>query len=385
MKRYNRFKMLSNIQDKYILESMPDYLELQAKKRRGNSPIIRFFNSGWGVACICALVAVSVMAFIIQAGRDPWTPPGGTIEGSELESPTVEATEAPTETPTEADTTPYFDPATLDIDTYQGMTPDIPYTIQYQSNGDGTCTVSNIIINILYQGDIIIEIPETSPDGETVIGMDISTNYNIPSYVLAEDFEKIKSAMLAYYDFDEDNFYYKQFMSYFHIVSADFYDTQEERDKAISYYPLCEYVPVYVFDPTATDIEHTLRSREIRESAPWYTAEWCYFELLKVKTVADELGVSDPNIEEALEKHSGSLLSVTDIKLPKTLKPYPEDNSYAISINLPGIARIGIEEMSFNGTMAEMAAIANPSEIVVDYPLVIHCTDGDVTYSAENN
>lgn len=381
MKRYNRFKMLSNIQDKYILESMPDHSVIQTQKRRGENPIIRFFSSGWGAACICALVAIAVMAFIIQAGQNPWTPPAVTInEATETQEPD---TSIETGTETEAETEPYFDPSTLDLDTYQGMTPDIPYTIQYLSNGDGTCTVNNIIINILYQGDITVEIPETSPDGETVVGMDISTNYNIPTYILAEDFEKIRSAVLAYYDFDEDNYYYEQFMSYFRIVSADFYDTQEERDKMISYYPLCEYVPICVFDPTATGVERTLRSGEIRESAPWYTAEWCYSELLKVKTVADELGVSDPNIENSLEKHSGSLLSVTDIKLPKTLKPYPEDNSYAMHINLYSIARIGIQEMSFNGTMAEMTAIADPQKVTVEAPLVIHCTDGDISYPVE--
>ncbi len=377
MKRYNRFKMLNNIQDEYILESMPDYLAVRAKKRREENPFLRFLGSGWGAACICALVAVAVMAFIIRAGQDPWTPPATTVE------PSTETSAPETETETEADTTPYFDPDSLDLDTYQGMTPDIPYTIHYYSYGDGTCIVNGITVNILYKGNITIEIPETSPDGDTVVELNFDSGYNIPTYVLAEDFEKIKSAILAYYDFDEDNFYYKRFMSYFRLLDAELATTPEKREEIIFYYPLCEYIPVYAFDTTATYVERVSRSREIRESAPWYTAQWCYYELLKTKAVADELGITDPNIEESLEKHNGSFEAVTDIKLPKTLKPYEDDNFYAIYIDLYSISRMGIEHMTFNGTVAEMTAIANPAHITVDYPLIIHCTDGDISYPIE--
>lgn len=108
MKRYNRFKMLSSIQDEYILESMPDYVGLQAKKRRENSPLIRFFNSGWGVACICTLVALGVMAFIIRGAWDPINPPVvNTLEE------TTEATD-PTEPATEKEdgTAPFFEEET---------------------------------------------------------------------------------------------------------------------------------------------------------------------------------------------------------------------------------------------------------------------------------
>lgn len=44
--------------------------------------LFAFFESGWGVAIICALVAVSVMGGIIWAGNQPGTgvPPGGTVE-----------------------------------------------------------------------------------------------------------------------------------------------------------------------------------------------------------------------------------------------------------------------------------------------------------------
>ena len=378
--------MLNDIQDEYILESMPDYLAIRAKKRFGENPVLRFLSSGWGAACICALVALGVMAFIIRGAWEPFDPSvvNTPEESTEATEPITEAeTEEATET--EAETEPYFDPDTLDLDTYQGMTPDIPYTISYRSNGDGTCYVDDIIINILYEGDITIEIPETSPDGDTVIRILLKPTYNIPTYVLAEDFEKIKTAVLAYYDFDENNFYYKQFMSYFGLYSADLAETPEQREKFISWYPLCEYVPIYVFDPTATSVEWAVRSRDLREIAPWYTAEWCYFELLKTKAKADEIGVTDPNLEMFLEEHSGSFSSVVDIKLPKTLEPRGEDlvnSSPAIYLDIFPI--MGIDHMTFNGTVAEMTAIADPADHPTYYPLVIHCTDGDISYPIDN-
>lgn len=382
MKRYNRFKMLNDIQDEYILESMPDYLAIRAKKRFGENAVLRFLSSGWGAACICALVAVGVMAFIIRAGQNPWTPPATTVESStESQTPETEpSTETETETETEEDTTPYFDPELLDIDTYQGMTPDIPYTISYASLGDGTCIVNGITVNILYEGEFTVEIPEVSPDGDTVVEIYLRANYNIPTYVLAYDFEKIKTAVLAYYDFDENNFYYKQFMSYFRLYYAENASTPEDREKMISSYPLCEFVPVYVFSPGATAREYILRMQDIRESAPWYTAEWCYYELLTAKTMADELGVTDPKLEEFFRGHSGDLATAADIKLPKTLKPRSEDGYNYASIDLYSFSDMGIGQMTFNGTVAEMTAIADPASHKLENPLVIHCTDGDINY-----
>ncbi len=373
MKRYNRFKILNNIQDKYILESMPDYLELQMKKRRGNNPIIRFLGSGWGAACICALVAVGVMAFIIHAGQNPWTPPGGTIEQeSTVEVPTVEETEAPTETPTEADTTPYFDPDSLDLDTYQGMTPDIPYTIHYYSYGDGTCIVNGITINILYKGEFTVEIPETSPDGDTVIGVSIKPTYNIPAYVSAEDFPKIKAAVLEYYGNDEDNFFFKQFMSYVELKGLEFCSSESLKNDLLSEYPIVAYTNIYVFDYTATEIEYALRSRTLATIAPWYTAEWCYADMLKLKELAELHGVTDTYLDQVLANHSDDFENVSEIRIPKTLQPGTLD---------PRVFSVmGLESLTFNGTIAEMTAIVDPDAFTVDYPLVIHCTDGDISY-----
>ena len=49
---------------------------VKAERRKGPSAFSRFMNSGWGVAAVCALVAVSVMGGIIWAGNQPEHPKG---------------------------------------------------------------------------------------------------------------------------------------------------------------------------------------------------------------------------------------------------------------------------------------------------------------------
>lgn len=48
---------------------------VKAERRKGPSAFSRFMNSGWGVAAVCALVAVSVMGGIIWAGHQPGVNP----------------------------------------------------------------------------------------------------------------------------------------------------------------------------------------------------------------------------------------------------------------------------------------------------------------------
>ncbi len=64
---------------------------VKGERRKGSSAFSRFMNSGWGVAAICALVAISVMGGIIWAGNQPGknppvVTPGETTAPFEIES-----------------------------------------------------------------------------------------------------------------------------------------------------------------------------------------------------------------------------------------------------------------------------------------------------------
>ena len=361
MTRYNRFTALTNIREDFILESMPDHLGISSKRRKSN-PIGRFLGSGWGAACICAVVALAVTIFVIRAGQEPWESPAGQVEETD------EITQADTTAPEPKE--------------YQGMTADIPYKLSYYSNGDGTCSVNGIITNILYKGEYTIEIPETSPDGDIVESVKFSSNYNIPTYVLAEDFEKIKAAMLDYYE-SEDNYYYKQFMSYFLLKGLEFIDDspegEEQKAELLKNYPLCQVTNIYVFDVTATSVECGWRSMDIKNAMPEYTAKHCYADLLEAKKLADKHGITDPNLENAMAQHSGSFENAVAVKLPKTLRYdgvwaalYPGDFTLA-----------GIQNLTFDGTMEEYLKISDVYSTRVSAPLTVHCTDGDLNYPVE--
>ncbi len=74
MKGITVFETLTDIREDYIRDAELDACFLTAsihKKERDPSAFSRFMNSGWGVAIICALVAVSVMGGIIWAGNRP--------------------------------------------------------------------------------------------------------------------------------------------------------------------------------------------------------------------------------------------------------------------------------------------------------------------------
>ncbi len=71
MKGITVFETFTDIREDYIRDAELDACFMAApvrKRERGSSTFSRFMNSGWGVAIICALVAVSVTGGIIWAG-----------------------------------------------------------------------------------------------------------------------------------------------------------------------------------------------------------------------------------------------------------------------------------------------------------------------------
>ena len=91
------FEAMSGISDKLIMEAGDKLGILNAgvvksQKVKAPSAFSRFINSGWGVAAVCALVAVGVMGGIIWAGNQPGThQPAGHPAGKETEAEASEA------------------------------------------------------------------------------------------------------------------------------------------------------------------------------------------------------------------------------------------------------------------------------------------------------
>ena len=88
---------LGHIDAAYIAEAEIPALTAAAScpcRARRERHLPRFWESGWFAAAISGIVAVSILAFIVMMGQRSPLPPAGT----DIPSPTVTETQAPTET-----------------------------------------------------------------------------------------------------------------------------------------------------------------------------------------------------------------------------------------------------------------------------------------------
>ncbi len=269
------------------------------------------------------------------------------------------------------------------LDSYQGMTPDVPYTLKFYSNGDGTCVVRDIVVNMLYEGTYTVEIPETSPDGDTVVEVSyLSTTYNLPRYLTAEAYATLDGWWKDYFDrcveqglmeADVADFRLRQARSYYILRDATLSSTENLGADVIARFPLCEHIPVYALDIATTEVEFAYLSQLMAVAAPWYTTEWCYAELLAMKRLADGFGVEDPHLEESLAEHSDSLAGAEAVLVPHTVTKLVDQ--------LQTLSSMEVHRLIFDGTMAEFDAIfwGQVSKIIIPYPMTVQCTDGELT------
>ena len=186
MKGMTAFACMSDIDLDIIEESMGLFAPARDTVIRGRqtaSPLARFFGSGWGVAVICAVVSLSVLAAIVWAGQGgPVTPPPGTVETDTADSVTEPLTSPgegsdtapaePTDTgadtgaDTESDTAGEVESETETAPETEGVFhPDATEGgVLFISLGDGTCKIKGADKN--YEGKITV--PEKSPYGDTV-------------------------------------------------------------------------------------------------------------------------------------------------------------------------------------------------------------------------
>ena len=269
------------------------------------------------------------------------------------------------------------------LESYQGMTPDVPYTLEFHSFRDGTCAVSNIVVNMLYEGTYTVEIPDTSPEGDTVVEVGfLGATYNLPRYLTKEDYETMVGWWEDYFDrcveqglleANEAEFRLSQACSYYVLKDATPYSSMELQADEIARFPLCEHIPMYTWDMTTTEVEMAHISQLMAVAAPWYTAEWCYADLLSLQSMAETLGVEDPHLAECLEKHGDSLADAEAIRIPRTVTRLPD--------NLQTLSSMGVTRLIYAGTVADFEAIfeGQLDRITLPSPMTVVCTDGELT------
>ena len=165
---------LNNIRASYILESeLPDTAAVLLPPSDRRTAWKKITSNGWFVAAVCAVVAFGTLTGIVLAGRGG---PGGITPpvGSQPTDTTAEQTEAPTEAETE---------------------PAVVYTEGLEfapvDGEEGACYV----VGIGKAKDKRIRIPETSPEGLTVVFIGEKAfmgNTDITEVILPDSVESVQ-------------------------------------------------------------------------------------------------------------------------------------------------------------------------------------------------
>ena len=113
----------------------------------------------------------------------------------------------------------------------------LPYVITYQKSGDGTCTVTDVIVDYSAEGKITVVIPEYSPEGDKV------TKVNL------EDFHTIATLNVPVL-ITEERFYTKN------ATLTERGSTEREIRQVVSFYDPHEQEGILVLEPAMNQAEY---------------------------------------------------------------------------------------------------------------------------------
>lgn len=194
-----------------------------------------------------------------------------------------------------------------------------PYTLNFKSNGDGTCSVS-ISTNPLYTTTYTVEIPEKSPEGDTVVSIDDShfERYSkIPKYLCIEDFENLKSTLESNTEEQAHaGFLCKKFLSYYPFIDLSTVTDPERQQKIKEDYPLSEYISFYALDISTTTVEMASLA-QILDDYTEYSGADHYNDFVKFKKLVDEKAPAELAKTITFANYAEN---ISDVKLPNTLE-----------------------------------------------------------------
>ena len=140
-----------------------------------------------------------------------------------------------------------------------------PYRLEFESNGNDTCAVTDIKINPDYVLPFEIVIPELSPDGDKVTaiawGNDrfASASYNVPAILSVNTYNDIINSLSGVLS----EFELAKLQSFFILQDLTTVTADKAKDEMLERFPVTEYFPVYAFDTSASPSEATSISRMI--------------------------------------------------------------------------------------------------------------------------
>lgn len=276
--------------------------EKQAKKQSRRERWELVVTSGWFVAAVCALVAGGVLFGIIRMGN--------------TSGPGQVGAETKQQTPSER----------LGIDEYHSMRADVPYTLSFTTNGDGTCTLTRVDVNLLYEGPITLTIPSVSPEGDRVSGIDLDGLSPIPLFLEDGDF---RAMMKPVGDaLGEDSFPYKKVLALYGgsdgALSKDRAPTAELPEELLTAFPIVEKLDLWMFDPSASASDRAYAAGVLAANNPQFDALTAYGYLMKLQAAADAYGLPMPM---ELSDFDAGGAGIEVIVLPDTLT-YVDEGSF---------------------------------------------------------
>ena len=203
------------------------------------------------------------------------------------------------------------------------------YSLEFVSNGDGTCYVSKIINTYECEEQYELVIPEISPDGDTVTEVRASLNFSIlPSIILKEDFEeilwKMAENLAPKYDVTPEDIMNNApiYFKFFKFKSFYLELTEDKLQQYITATPFLEYSgDVYICDPMIT-LETELELIKLIVDSGYNTE--AFFEDYNNLYEKVETNIKDPQIKEDIlssipEVYTGFGKNIISIKLPGTV------------------------------------------------------------------
>lgn len=159
--------------------------------------------------------------------------------GGKNTEPTTEPTTTPAE-PTEEDR--YPEPIK------QLLAENNPYSLEFTSNGDGTCYVSRLYLNNRYETMFDIIIPEKSHVGDVVTGIDLGDSLTnpydvVPKYLIWERAAKIADQVKVDYPNAQGGKVFQWWINAYQQYNTPNM-SQGMREEMLKRLPILEYVPI---------------------------------------------------------------------------------------------------------------------------------------------
>ena len=219
----------------------------------------------------------------------------------------------------------------------EGVTPDpyeldedVPYVIEYTSNGDGTCSAASIKFNSSYRKEYVLEIPEESPMGDKVVAIDWGeafddVSHSVPKYIVSDVFEAIEEKI-------EDGDYKSEFLvkkmkSYYVYQDPDSQPDESIKEEILKMFPVTQHMPIYVLDSSTSGEE---KAELVRLFDEFYDINIEFKEYSEFCAKLKEKGLSDEEIAELYEdepipQHGNYSTYATSVCIPSTISSIGEN------------------------------------------------------------